>query len=44
MGLPNKCCQGHVYFGQECQYCRIEKQRSDELFDLVNDEDEKREL
>ena len=41
MGLPNKCSQGHIYFGQECLYCRIEKLKSDELYAIVNEEDGK---
>lgn len=39
MGLPNKCQRGHIFMGTECEYCRIEKMKSDELFDLVNEED-----
>ena len=39
MGLPNKCFQGHVYFGKDCPYCVKERKDAELLYSIVNEEE-----
>ena len=39
-----KCFRGHVSSSVDCPYCLVEEKKARELYELINDEDEKREL